>query len=99
MDGARGLLRKSSRDGISYLISLKKAGASTHLMPEYEKEILRLTGTANQNTFVASFKGFRPRNVTGRRIRWRDRRLEVTQEINHRDKTLSVLLNCLIYHS
>ncbi|KAA0002692.1 MAG: hypothetical protein FE043_03755 [Thermoplasmata archaeon] len=33
------------RDGISYLINAKKNGVRTPLMPEYEKEILRQTGT------------------------------------------------------
>ena len=33
------------KDGISYLISVKRAGIVTPLMPEYEKEILRQTGT------------------------------------------------------
>jgi hypothetical protein len=34
------------RDGISYLISAKKAGIRTPLMPGYEQEILRITGAA-----------------------------------------------------
>jgi hypothetical protein len=32
------------KDGISYLIAAKDAGISTPLMPEYEREILRLAG-------------------------------------------------------
>lgn len=35
---------KISRDGIAYLIGTKKNGVTTPLMPEYEGEILRLTG-------------------------------------------------------
>jgi len=35
------------KDGISYLMSVKRKGISTPLMPEYEREILRKTGTAS----------------------------------------------------
>ena len=44
------------RDGISYLISAKKAGISTPLMPDYEKEILRITGTATLEEALAKKK-------------------------------------------
>jgi hypothetical protein len=36
---------RQRKDGITYLISAKKNGIETPLMPEYEREILRLTGT------------------------------------------------------
>ena len=36
--------RDTRRDGISYLISVKRAGIVTPLMPEYEENILRQTG-------------------------------------------------------
>ena len=35
---------KKGRDGITYLIHVKKNGIETPLMPEYEREILRITG-------------------------------------------------------
>lgn len=37
---------KVGNDGISYLIAIKRQGISTPLMPEYENEILRKTGTS-----------------------------------------------------
>lgn len=37
---------RQRKDGIAYLISVKKNSIETPLMPEYEREILRLTGTA-----------------------------------------------------
>ena len=43
VDSARA--RQDSRDGISYLMNAKRCGIQTPLSPEYEKEILRLTGT------------------------------------------------------
>ncbi len=36
---------RTGKDGITYLIWVKNNGVETPLMPEYEKEILRLTGT------------------------------------------------------
>ena len=44
------------RDGISYLISAKKAGIRTPLMPDYEKEILRITGAATLEEALAKKK-------------------------------------------
>jgi hypothetical protein len=35
---------RRGRDGISYLIDIRKNGVETPLTPEYEREILRLTG-------------------------------------------------------
>jgi hypothetical protein len=37
---------RSGRDGISYLIEVKRYGIVTPLSPRYEREILRITGTA-----------------------------------------------------
>jgi len=39
----QGYAGKKQRDGISYLISLKKKNIKTPMMDKYEKEILRLT--------------------------------------------------------
>ncbi|MGD0383215.1 MAG: hypothetical protein ABSA77_06840 [Thermoguttaceae bacterium] len=43
-------------DGISYLISAKKAGIKTPLMPGYEQEILRTTGAATLEEALAKTK-------------------------------------------
>ena len=36
---------RSGRDGISYLMNVKENGLETPLMPDYEREILHITGT------------------------------------------------------
>jgi hypothetical protein len=41
INSAMGYAGASGKDGISYLLSLKRQGISTPLMPEYEQEILR----------------------------------------------------------
>lgn len=38
---------RTGKDGISYLLSVKRQGNSTPLMPGYESEILRKTGSSN----------------------------------------------------
>lgn len=38
---------RTGKDGISYLISVKRQGISTPLMPGYENEILRKTGASS----------------------------------------------------
>ena len=38
---------KTGEDGISYLISLKQQGILTPMMPDYENEILKKTGTSS----------------------------------------------------
>ena len=43
VNSARAL--QDGKDGISYLINAKRCGIQTPLLPDYEKEILRLTGT------------------------------------------------------
>ena len=45
IDSARSRAGREGKDGIAYLIDVKKNGVETLLMPEYEREILRLTGT------------------------------------------------------
>lgn len=42
IESAKAEAGKNGKDGISYLISLKRHGISTPLMPGYESEILRL---------------------------------------------------------
>ena len=42
---ARSKAVEKGRDGITYLTGVKKNGGQTPLMPEYEREILRLTKT------------------------------------------------------
>ena len=42
---ARSEAGRKERDGVTYLIGVKNIGVSTPLMPEYEREILRITGT------------------------------------------------------
>jgi hypothetical protein len=44
-------------DGISYLMNAKKAGIVTPLSPDYEKEILKLTGTASLEQALAKTRG------------------------------------------
>ena len=44
------------RDGISYLISAKKAGIRTPLMPDYEREILRMTAAATLEQALAKLR-------------------------------------------
>lgn len=41
---ARSDADRSGRDGITYLMEVKSNGVETPLMPEYEREILRLAG-------------------------------------------------------
>lgn len=38
---------RTGKDGVSYLISVKRQGISTPLMPDYENEILRETGASS----------------------------------------------------
>lgn len=44
---AKAKAGRTGKDGISYLLSVKRQGISTPLMQEYEKEILRKTGTSS----------------------------------------------------
>lgn len=43
---AKAKAGRKGKDGISYLISVKRQGISTPLMPGYEKEILQKTGAS-----------------------------------------------------
>jgi hypothetical protein len=47
VDSARNRDVPEGNDGISYLMNAKKAGIVTPLSADYEKEILRVTGTTN----------------------------------------------------
>lgn len=47
IESAKAEAGRTGRDGISYLLSVKRQGISTPLMQGYEKEILRKTGTSN----------------------------------------------------
>lgn len=44
VESAKGKAGKTGKDGISYLMSVKHQDISTPLMPDYEKDILVLTG-------------------------------------------------------
>jgi hypothetical protein len=44
-------------DGISYLMNATKAGIITPLSADYEKEILKLTGTASLKEALAKVRG------------------------------------------
>ncbi|MDH3287761.1 MAG: hypothetical protein OEP48_08590 [Betaproteobacteria bacterium] len=44
------------RDGISYLISLKRSGIMTPLMPAYEEAVLRSTGTTSLEDALAAIR-------------------------------------------
>ncbi len=47
---------KRGRDGISYLISLKRQGIVTPLMPAYEKAVLRSAGTTSLEEALAGIQ-------------------------------------------
>ncbi len=47
IESAKANAGKTGKDGISYLMSVKRQGISTPLMPGYEDEILRETGTSS----------------------------------------------------
>lgn len=46
IESAKSEAGRNGKDGISYLISVKRQGISTPLMPGYEKEILRKTSAS-----------------------------------------------------
>lgn len=52
----RGDAGKKGKDGISYLLSVKRQGIVTPLMPEYERAILRKTGTRNLEDALAKIQ-------------------------------------------
>ena len=47
IESAKAKAGRTGKDGISYLISVKRQGISTPLMPDYESEILRRTGASS----------------------------------------------------
>ena len=57
---ARSNAGKTGRDGVAYLIAAKKNGVKTPLMPEYEREILRLTGTNTLERALEMLTGQEP---------------------------------------
>jgi hypothetical protein len=61
VDRARNPDVPEGNDGISYLINAKKAGIVTPLSGDYEKEILRLSGTASlEEALAKSHRGVTP---------------------------------------
>ena len=56
VDSARNREVPEGNDGISYLMNAKKAGIVTPLSADYEKEILKLTGTASLEQALAKMK-------------------------------------------
>ena len=57
VDSARNREVPEGNDGISYLMNAKKAGIVTPLSADYEKEILKLTGTASLGQALANTGG------------------------------------------
>ena len=57
---ARSNAGKTGRDGITYLIAAKKNDVKTPLMPEYQREILRLTGTNTLERALETLIGQEP---------------------------------------
>ena len=54
---ARANAGKDGKDGIGYLISLKRQGISTPLMPAYESEILRLLNAESLEAALGKCRG------------------------------------------
>jgi hypothetical protein len=57
VNSARAEAGKEGKDGISYLISLKRQGISTPLTPAYECEILRLVNAVNLEDALRKCRG------------------------------------------
>jgi hypothetical protein len=57
VDSARNPEVPAGNDGISYFMNAKKAGIVTPLSADYEKEILKLTGTASLEEALAATRG------------------------------------------
>jgi hypothetical protein len=62
INSAKAPAGDEDRDGISYLISAKKSGIVTPLMPEYEKEILRQTGAETLEQAIENIGAVRPKS-------------------------------------
>jgi len=56
VDSARNREVPDGNDGISYLMNAKKAGIVTPLSADYEKEILKLTGTSSLESALAKLR-------------------------------------------
>lgn len=57
VNSARAKDGKLGKDGISYLISLKRQGISTPLMPAYEHEILRVANAVSLEDALRNCRG------------------------------------------
>jgi hypothetical protein len=57
IESAKAKVGADGKDGISYLISLKRHGISTPLMPAYESEILRLMNAVSLDTALGKCRG------------------------------------------
>ncbi|PLY14955.1 MAG: hypothetical protein C0631_09020 [Sedimenticola sp.] len=57
IDSAKAQAGRDGKDGISYLISVKRQGISTPLMPDYEKAVLHKTSTSNLEDALSWCRG------------------------------------------
>jgi cation transport regulator ChaC len=57
INSAKSTSGKLGKDGINYLLSLKRQGVKTALMDEYEKEILKQTSTNSLQDAIAVCSG------------------------------------------
>lgn len=63
IDSASSSAGRERKDGITYLISVKKNGIETPLMPGYERELLRLTGTVTLEQAYEKLTGLEARGL------------------------------------
>lgn len=54
---AQGEAGRTGKDGISYLVSVKRQGITTPLMSRYEKEILRKSGASGLEDALSRYQG------------------------------------------
>ena len=57
IDSAKAQAGRDGKDGISYLISVKRQGISTPLMPAYETAVLQKTSTSNLEDALSWCRG------------------------------------------
>ncbi|MBT2969645.1 MAG: hypothetical protein KME56_05885 [Candidatus Thiodiazotropha sp. (ex Ctena orbiculata)] len=57
IDSAKAQAGRDGKDGISYLISVKRQGISTPLMPDYENAVLQKTSTSNLEDALSWCRG------------------------------------------
>lgn len=57
IDSAKAQAGRDGKDGTSYLISVKRQGISTPLMPDYEKAVLQKTSTSNLEDALSWWRG------------------------------------------